>query len=150
MTAPYSPEYNGAAERKNRSIMGAAQVMLHDQILPLHLWVETYNTTVYLQNMSPHQILGMITLKVDFLERKLNVSHFMIFGAFAYCHVSKESRKKLESTTKLGVFMGYTKTPHKYRVYFPSLRMTVVRRDVKFDEDKAMWWSLERGLQIPP
>ena len=28
--------------------------------------------------------------------------------------------------------------------------MTVVWQDVKFDEEKAMWCSLERELQIPP
>jgi len=27
--------------------------------------------------------------------------------------------------------------------------MTIVRRDVKFDEEKVMWCSLERVLQIP-
>jgi len=49
----------------------------------------------------------------------------------------------------LGVFLGYTETPHKYRVYFPSLRMIVVRRDVKFYKEKVMWFSLERKLQKP-
>ena len=44
--------------------------------------------------------------------------------------------------------MGYTETPHNYWVYFPSLRMIVVRRDVKFDEEKAMRCSLEQELQI--
>lgn len=53
-------------------------------------------------------------------------------------------------TTKLGVFVGYIETPHNYVVYFPFLRMTVVQRDVKFDEDKAMQCSIERELQFPP
>ena len=35
-------------------------------------------------------------------------------------------------------------------MYLPSLRMTIVQRDVKFDEEKAMRCSLERELQIPP
>lgn len=40
LTTPHNPQQNGVAERKNKSIVGAARVMLHDQILPLHLWVE--------------------------------------------------------------------------------------------------------------
>ena len=28
--------------------------------------------------------------------------------------------------------------------------MTVVRRNVKFDEEKVTWCSLEREVQIPP
>ena len=37
LTAPHNPQQNGVAERKDRSIVGVARVMLHDQILPLHL-----------------------------------------------------------------------------------------------------------------
>lgn len=58
----------------------------------------------------------MITLEEAFSGRKLSVSHFRIFKVFAYCHVYKESRKKLEPTISLGVFVGYTQTPHNYRV----------------------------------
>ena len=45
--------------------------------------------------------------------------------------------------------MGYTETPQNYCVYLSSLRMKIVQRDVKFDEDKEMWFSLEREHQIP-
>ena len=88
--------------------------MLHDQGLPLHLWVKTCNTLVYLQNQSPHQILGMITMKEAFSGRNSDVSHFKIFGAFVYFHVSKYSRKKLEPKTELEVFVGCTETTHNY------------------------------------
>jgi len=40
LMAPHNPQQNGVAERKNKSIVGAANAMLHDQGLPLHLWVE--------------------------------------------------------------------------------------------------------------
>jgi len=36
------------------------------------------------------------------------------------------------------IFVGYTKTHHNYHVYFPSLRMIVMRRDARFDEGKDM------------
>lgn len=35
-------------------------------------------------------------------------------------------------------------------MYFPSLIMKFVQRDVKFYEDKVLQFSLERKLQIPP
>ena len=68
----------------------------------------------------------MITPEEVFSGRKLDVSHFKIFGASIYCHVSKYSSKKLEPIVELRVFVGYTKPPQKYRVYLPSLRMIVV------------------------
>jgi transposase InsO family protein len=58
LKTPYNPQQNGIAERKNRSIIEATKAMIHDQCLPMHLWVEASNTTVYVQNKSPHKILG--------------------------------------------------------------------------------------------
>ena len=76
------------------------------------------------------------------------MSNFRIFGASVYYHVSKDSRNKLEPKTKLGVFVDYIETPHNYHVYLPSLKMTVVQKDVKFDEDKEMRCSFERELHL--
>ena len=46
LTVPYTPDHNGVAERKNRSIIGAARAMLHDQSLPFFLWAKTCSTAV--------------------------------------------------------------------------------------------------------
>ena len=40
LIAPHNPQQNGVAERNNKTIVGAAQAMLHDQGLPMHLWAE--------------------------------------------------------------------------------------------------------------
>ena len=48
LITPHNPQQNGVAERKNRSIVGVAKAMLHDRRLPMFLWVEACNTTVFL------------------------------------------------------------------------------------------------------
>ena len=96
--------------------------------------------------MSPHQVLGMSTLEVAFSGKELDVAHFKIFGSSVSCHLIKDAWKKIEPTTKLGIFVGYTDTPHNYWVYLPSNRMTIVRRDVKFNEEKAMRCYLEKEI----
>ena len=63
-------------------------------------------------------------------------------------HVTKNARKKLEPTAEVGIFVGYIETPHNYRVYFPNIKMTVMRWNIKFDEGKAMRLSLERELDL--
>ena len=83
-----------------------------------------------------------------FSGKRPDVSHFRIFGSSVYCHVTKDSRKKLDPTAKLGILVGYTDTPHNYRVYLPTSQRTVVRKDLKFDEQKAMRVSLERELKL--
>ena len=82
-------------------IVGAERAMLHDQGLPMHLWVEECKTVVFMQNRFPHRILDMSTPKEDFTGKKLDVSHFNIFGSYVYVHVTKDTRKKLELRTEM-------------------------------------------------
>jgi hypothetical protein len=61
-------QQNGVAERKNKSIVEAAKAMIHDQNLPMHWWAEASSTAVYVQNRSPHKILGNKTPEEVSLE----------------------------------------------------------------------------------
>ena len=63
----------------------------------------------------------MSTPKEAFTDKKPNVSHFNIFGSFVYGHVTKNDRKNLEPTAEVGIFLGYTETPHNYLVYFLNI-----------------------------
>lgn len=76
------------------------------------------------------------------------MAHFRIFGSLVHYHVTKDARKNLRPIAKLVIFVGYTNTPHNYRVYLTSYKMTMVCRDVKFDEEKVMRCSLERELKL--
>ena len=143
-TVPYNPQQNEVAERKNRSIVGAARSMLHDQSLPFFLWAEACSTAVYLQNRSPHRVLGSKTPEEAFTGKKPDVSRFRIFGCMTYSHVPEEKRTKLEPTAEKGIFVGYSETSKAYRIYISALRKTVLRRDVRFEEEKAVVKS--RGL----
>ena len=51
-----------------------------------------------------------------------------------------------------GIFVGYSETSKAFRIYLPSLRKTVLRRDVRFEEDGAFRKSrgTERGEQSSP
>eukprot|EP00253_Pinus_taeda_P025926 PITA_25926 len=101
--------------------------MLHDQGLPLHLWVEACNTFVYLHNRSPLRILEMSTPEEDFSGKKPDVAHFRVFRSSFYCHVTKDAWKKLVPTAELGIFVVYTDTPQNYWVYLPFNRMTMAK-----------------------
>ena len=126
LIAPHNPQQNEVAERKNRTIMGAARAMLHDQGLPIHLWVEACNTAIYVQNRCPHKILGMSTPEEAFSGKRPDISHLRIFGSPVYIHVMKDARKNLELTAEVWIFVGYTDTPHNYHVYFQDSHKTIV------------------------
>jgi hypothetical protein len=149
LTLSYNPQQNGVAERKNRAIVGAVRAMLHNQGLPLFLWAEACYTAVYLQNMSPHKAVGSMTPEEDFSGKKPEVGHFRIFGCITYSYVPSEKRTKMEPMVERGIFVGYSETSKAFRIDLPSLRKTVLRRDVRFEEDRAFRKSrgTERGEQ---
>jgi hypothetical protein len=125
-------------ERKNMAIVGAAKSMLYDQDLPSFLWAKAYNTTIYIQNGSPHKVFGRNTPEEVFKGRRPKIGHFGIFGCLFYCHIPSEKRKKLEATTKKRIFIGYNENYKEYKVYIPSSRKTMVSMDVRFEEDRAL------------
>jgi len=136
-TAPYKPEQNGVAERKNRTIVEATTAMLYDQDMPKFLWAEACNTAVYVQNRAPHRALGKITPKSVFTGKKPKVSNFRRFGSLAYYHIPEEKRKKLDQTAEKGYLVGYSEKDKAYRVYLPGNRKIVIQPDVKLMEDRA-------------
>nr|GEV35295.1 ribonuclease H-like domain-containing protein [Tanacetum cinerariifolium] len=46
-SVPRTPQQNGIAERKNRTLIEAARTMLADSLLPIPFWAEAVNTACY-------------------------------------------------------------------------------------------------------
>nr|GEW15462.1 hypothetical protein [Tanacetum cinerariifolium] len=65
-SVPSTPQQNGIAKRKNKTLIEAARTMLADLLLPIPFWAEAVNTASYVQNRE--------TLHVNFLENKPNVA----------------------------------------------------------------------------
>ena len=120
---------------KNKPYHGSARAMLHDQDLPMHLWVEVARTAVYVQNRTPHIVLENKTPEEVFSSKKPEVSHLRIFGCPMYIHIPKEKRTKLDPSGKKGVFVGYSESSKAYRIYFPRFKKIDLSRDVTFDKD---------------
>ena len=56
-TTPYTPQQNGVAERKNRTLVECARSMLKGKNLTNGFWAEAVNIAVYLKNRSPTKSL---------------------------------------------------------------------------------------------
>ncbi|GKB24922.1 putative ribonuclease H-like domain-containing protein [Tanacetum coccineum] len=52
-----TPQQNGVAERKNRTLIEAARTMLADSKLPTTFWAEAFNTACYVQKWGPADLL---------------------------------------------------------------------------------------------
>jgi hypothetical protein len=60
---PYTPQQNGVAERKNRTLKEMDNCMIQSKGLGLKYWEESINYENYIVNRTPIKALKNITLK---------------------------------------------------------------------------------------
>ena len=97
--------------------MEEVKTMIHDQDLPINLWVGAARTTVYVKNRLSHSALGFNTLEEMYTRNKPEVIHLKIFHCLVYVHISKEKRTKLDPSGKKGMFLGYCKVSKSFKIY---------------------------------
>uniref|UniRef100_A0A6N2K750 Integrase catalytic domain-containing protein n=1 Tax=Salix viminalis TaxID=40686 RepID=A0A6N2K750_SALVM len=141
MTVAYSPQQNGVAERKNRTIVEMARSMMTEKCLPLNFWAEAVNTAVYLQNRCCTNSLTNKTPFEAFTGRKPGIKHLKLFGCICYIHIPAHLRQKLDGKAEKGIFVGYGNCEKGYRVYVIQSKKIVLSRSVVFDEDKFFTWG---------
>ena len=68
--------------------------------LPLHMWVETVNTTVYLINRGPSTPLGYGIPEEAWTGKKVSYSFLKTFSCEAFSHIDSKNRTKVEAKSK--------------------------------------------------
>nr|GEX59043.1 ribonuclease H-like domain-containing protein [Tanacetum cinerariifolium] len=114
---PKTPQQNGVAERKNKTLIEAAKTMLADSKLPTMFWTEAVRTACYVLNrvsvISPHNKTPYALLTGNIPS----VSHFKPFG----CHVTilntSDHLGKFDGKADEGYIVGYSVSNKAYRVY---------------------------------
>lgn len=132
-TAPYTPEQNGRAEREMRTIVESARSMLYGRDMPLNLWAEAVNCSVYLLNRSSSSQTKNITPYELWNGMKPSLEHIRIFGSEGYVHVPDERRKKLDKKSVKMILVGYEN--ENYRMFDTEMKKIIVSRNVRFNEN---------------
>lgn len=132
-TSPYTPQLNGIAERKNRSLIEMVRCMINDANLPKSFWGEAVMRANYLQN----RMITSATNKTpyEFLYKKRpQVKDIEIFGSKCYVKIPNEKRRKLEQSSKEMIFLGNDiNNSNIYRCYDKENNKIVISRDVTFE-----------------
>ena len=139
VTAPYTPQHNGLAERRNRTILDMARCMVKHRNLPKSFWGEAVNTAVYVLNRCPTKKLKDKVPEEVWSGKKPSVSHFKVFGALCHKHVPDAKRKKLDDKSEAMILVGYHATG-AYKLYNPKTKKMTFSRDVIVDEAKSWDW----------
>ncbi|GJS22122.1 putative ribonuclease H-like domain-containing protein [Tanacetum coccineum] len=131
-----TPQQNGVAERKNRTLIEAARTMLADSFLPNTFWAEAVSTACYVlnrvlvtkpQNKTPYEL---ITGKIPI------ISYIRPFG----CHVTIlntiDHLGKFEGKSDEGFLVGYSLNSKAFRVYNLETKRVEENLHINFLENK--------------
>ncbi|KAJ9558174.1 hypothetical protein OSB04_012788 [Centaurea solstitialis] len=134
-SAPTTPQQNGVAERRNRTLIEAARTMLADSKLPITFWAEAVNTACYVQNRvlivkskgkTPYEL---------FEKRKPYIGFLQPFGCPCTILDTKTHLGKFESKSDDGFFVGYSSQSKALRVFNSSTRIIEESDNVKCNEN---------------
>ncbi|GKF15814.1 ribonuclease H-like domain-containing protein, partial [Tanacetum coccineum] len=90
-----TPQQNGVAERRNRTLIEAARTMLADSKLPTTFWAEAVSTACYVQNR-------VLVVKPQ------NKTPYELF---------RDSLGKFDGKSDEGFYIGYSLSSKAFRVY---------------------------------
>ncbi|GJZ10899.1 putative ribonuclease H-like domain-containing protein [Tanacetum coccineum] len=132
-----TPQQNGVAKRKNRTLIEAARTMLADLKLPTTFWAEVVNTACYVQNrvlvIKPHNK----TPYELFLGRKPTLSFMRPFGCPVTILNTIDHLGKFDGKADEGFFVGYSTNSKAFRVFNSRTRIVEENLHVQFSENTS-------------
>ncbi|GKF08083.1 putative ribonuclease H-like domain-containing protein, partial [Tanacetum coccineum] len=131
-----TPQQNGVAERKNRTLIEAARTMLADLLLPIPFWAEAVNTTCYVlnrvlvtkpQNKIPYELL---------IGKSPSISFMRPFGCPLTILNTIDSLGKFDGKSDEGYLLGYSTSSKAFIVYNKRTKRVEENLHTNFLEDQ--------------
>nr|GEU73864.1 putative ribonuclease H-like domain-containing protein [Tanacetum cinerariifolium] len=131
-----TPQQNGIAERKNRTLIEAARTMLADSLQPISFWVEVVNIACYVQNRvlvtkphnkTPYELLHGRTPSIGFMRP---------FGCLVTILNTLDHLGKFEGKVDEGFLVGYSVNSKSFSVFNSRTRIVQETLHVNFLENK--------------
>nr|GEY43758.1 retrovirus-related Pol polyprotein from transposon TNT 1-94 [Tanacetum cinerariifolium] len=131
-----TPQQNGVAKRKNRTLIEAARTMLADSPLPTTFWAEAVNTACYVQNRvlatKPHNKTPYELL----IGRSPNLEFMRPFGCLVTILNTLDHLGKFDGKADEGFLVGYFINSKAFRVFNSKTRKVEENLQVNFLENK--------------
>ncbi|GJV53903.1 putative ribonuclease H-like domain-containing protein [Tanacetum coccineum] len=131
-----TPQQNGVAERKNRTLIEAARTMLADSLLPTVFWAEAVNTACYVlnrvlvtkpHNKTPYELI---------IGRPPSISFMRPFGCPVTILNTLDPLGKFDGKAEEGFLVGYSVNSKAFRVCNSQIRKVEENLHVNFLENK--------------
>ncbi|KAL0378488.1 UNVERIFIED_CONTAM: Transposon Ty2-GR1 Gag-Pol polyprotein [Sesamum radiatum] len=130
-TPPGTPQLNGVAERRNRTLLDMVRSMMSFTELPPSFWGHALETAVKLLNISPSKSIPQTPYEI-WHGKPSSYKYLRVWGSPAY--VKRLVEDKLDSRSSLCRFIGYPKETAGYYFYDPTEQKVFVSRNAVFLE----------------
>ncbi|GJW04449.1 retrovirus-related pol polyprotein from transposon TNT 1-94 [Tanacetum coccineum] len=130
----YTPEQNGVAERKNRTLNEAARTMLSGSVLSKNFWTQEVWIAYYTHNRSIIVTRHDRTPYEIFRERIPDMIYFHVFDCHVFIHNHKDHLGKFDAKDDDGYFLGYSFNSKAFKVFNTRRQQIEQTYHVTFDE----------------
>ena len=137
----YTPQQNGVAERKNRTLIEMVNAMLFNAGLGKGFWGEAILTACHILNRVPNKKTKVTPYEL-WKKRKPNLSYLRVWGCRAIVRLPEPKIKKLGEKGIECIFLGYAEHSKAYRFLvtepnsFVEINTIVESRDAIFYENR--------------
>ncbi|GJR98747.1 putative ribonuclease H-like domain-containing protein [Tanacetum coccineum] len=130
-----TPQQNGVAERRNKTLIKATRTMLVDSKLPTTFWAEAVNTACYVLNRvlvikphtkTPYELIRGRTPLIDFMKP---------FGCPVTILNTSDHLGKFDGKADEGFFVGYSVVSKAMRVFNKRTRIVEETLNIIFLEN---------------
>jgi hypothetical protein len=134
VTAPDSSHMNGPVERLHQTIGDAMRAMLGGADLHPGFWPYSFHHFIRLYNVTLHHGSDKTPYEICSGNRP-NLQHLRTFGCRVYAIPNRPRRDaKAVSDTRVGIFLGFSKTMKKIFYYDIESETVKEAQHVRFDE----------------
>ncbi len=135
LTPPYTPQWNGVSERRNRTLLDMVRSMMSQVDLPVSFWGYALETAALTLNNVPTKSVQKTPYEI-WNGKRPNLSFMRIWGCEAY--VKKVVSDKLAPKSQKCIFVGYPKETKGYYFYNQADNKVFVARNGTFLEKEFL------------
>ncbi len=133
LTVAHTPQQNGVAERRNRTLTEATRCLLIQSGCSIEHWADAMAHATYTRNRSPSRSIQGNTPYEMWFKKKPSYEHFRSFGCEAWYRITHR-RTKLEPKSAPCIMLGYAPTSKACILWDQRKGTTVTARDIVFNE----------------
>ena len=140
VTAPYSPQSNGVAERKNRTLKEMMNAMLLSSGLPQSMWGEAILSANYLLNRMIRKNKNEIPYEI-WKKQTISYKHLKVWGCLAKVLIPTPKKVKIGPKTVDCIFIGYPPHSTAYRFLVYESKIPDIQKNTIMESRNASFFE---------